>query len=293
VKKTGSAVQLAAAVVAAAMPLRGTAADLLPPSAADLIGARGLGLAAYRGLASGNDGMFTNAAALAAYRRYAVEFQFLQERLTGARQWQSFQGSIVDSETTAFTGGFAYTRVTNGVATGNLFHVPLAAAIGNGLYGGITGKYMKLKSDAAGSFEVATADASLYWQASSMVGFGVAGYNLVPVGDRPDAPQSMGAGLSIGDQRRFNLAGDWRGDYQRRGKLTSAWSAGAELLAADAMPVRAGFVKDGVRGGSFWSVGLGYVSSGGMAFDIGYRQGFDAAQDRTFAAGVKFFMRQQ
>jgi hypothetical protein len=287
VRKVRAALLLAGAACAAA-----AAEPPLPPTAADLAGARSLALAAYRGTITGNDGTFTNAASLAAVRRYSIEVQYLLERFGATREWQSYQGSIVDSETTPVTAGLVYTRITHGPATGNVFHVPLALPLGTNLYGGVTGKYLDLTAGAARQ-RFATADASLYWQPSSLVGIGVAGYNLVPVGDRADAPQSMGVGLHVGDQQRFNLLGDWRGDFQRRGKLASAWSGGAEYLVGDSLPVRAGFTRDSVRGGSWWSVGLGLVTSGGWAIDLGYRQGVQSPQDRTFGAAIKLFAHPQ
>ncbi|HEX7625059.1 MAG TPA: hypothetical protein VF400_15885, partial [Anaeromyxobacteraceae bacterium] len=66
------------ALLLLATPVRGE--DPLPTGIPDLVGARGLSIGAYRGLAPGNDGIFTNAAALAARRRYSVETQWLLDR---------------------------------------------------------------------------------------------------------------------------------------------------------------------------------------------------------------------
>lgn len=278
-----------AVILAAAAALQARAGDpATPPTSADLEGARSLAVAASRGLPGGNDGLFTNAAALAARRRYAVELQYLENRLDGARSWQWFQASVVDSETSAFTGGFAYTRLLAGSATGNLYHLAAAAPVGAGLFAGLTGKYLGLTSADGHRTGAATVDAGLYWQASQMVGFGVAGYNLVPIGNRLEASPAVGAGMSVGDGRRFQLAADWRRDFERKGKAADAWSAGAELLLADALPVRAGWLRDDVRGGSFWSAGLGYVAAGaGLGVDLAYRQGIEAPKDRTFVAALK------
>jgi len=263
-----------------------------PPTVADLAGARSVGLAAFRGLASGNDAMFTNPASLAARRRYAIEGQYLQERSGGGRTWQWIQSSVVDSETSSVAAGFSYTRIFDGLSTGSAYHLPLAAQVGGGLFAGATGKYLDLRTP-TGKAQVATVDAGLFWQASSLVGIGLAGYNLVPVGKKDDAPRAMGAGIAIGDDRRFHLAVDWRGDFQRRDKLTSAWSAGAEYLIGDAVPVRAGWLKDDTRRGSFWSAGLGLVTTSGVALDGSYRQSVQDPSDRTFVVGVKLFMQSQ
>jgi len=263
-----------------------------PSTVADLAGARAVGLSAFRGLASGNDAMFGNPAALAARRSYGVEVQYLQERAGGARSWQWLQSSVVDSETSSVAAGFAYTRIFDGLSTGSAYHLPLAAQLGSGLFAGATGKYLDLRTP-TGKVQVGTVDAGLFWQASSLVGIGVAGYNLVPVGKKDDASRGVAAGIAVGDDRRFHVTVDWRGDLERRDKLTSAWAAGAEVLLADAVPIRAGFLKDDTRRGSFWSTGLGLVTTSGVALDGSYRQSVQDPSDRTFVVGVKLFIHSQ
>jgi hypothetical protein len=273
---------LASAGAAAAAP----PAD---PSLADLEGARALALAAYRGLPGGNDGMFANAGALAARRRYSIEGQYQQEDLSSGGRWQWFQLSVVDSETSAATGGASYTRVTRGPATGNLYHLALASPLGGGVYLGATGKYLDVRTTGGGRLSAGTADAGLYWQASQLVGIGIAGYDLVPIGDEVQAPRGMGAGVSVGDERRFRIAGDWRRDFQRVGKATDSWMGGAEVLLADQYPVRGGFLRDGTRGASYWSAGLGVVGSA-VALDVSWRQSVQYPSDRTLAVALKLFV---
>jgi hypothetical protein len=268
------------------------AEPLLPPTSADLVGARGLALGGYRGLPTGNDGMFTNAASLAARKRFAFELQYLLDRQGDTRAWQWFQGSVVDSETSVVTGGFAYTRVVDGLSSGSLYHLPVALPVGGGLYAGATGKLLDLHNT-AGKTRIGNVDASLYWQAANSVGMGLAAYNLVPTGKKQEAPLAYGAGLHVGDGRRYNVVFDWRGDQERRGKLTNAFAAGGELLVSDMVPVRAGWLKDDTRGASWWSAGLGLVSATGVAIDLTYRQGIDHRDDRTLAVGLKLFLHSQ
>ena len=278
------------ALAAGLLAARCAAADPpLPQTASDVAGARALALAAYRGLATGNDGIFTNPAALAARRRYAVELQYLVDRDGGTRVWQWAQASVVDSEGSAMTGGFAYTRVMDGVSTGNLWHVALASPISSGLFLGVTGKILQLDG-AAGRRTSSTLDGGLFWQLSGLVGLGIVGYNLAPVADRAQAPQGMGVGLSVGDERRFHLLADWRGDFDRRGKLAGAWLVGAEILAGDNVPLRGGFTRDEIRGANWWSAGLGLVTTAGLALDLSYRQGVQERSDRTVALAVKLFL---
>lgn len=266
------------------------AAPPADPTIADLEGARTLSLAASRGLPGGNDGMFSNAAALAARRRYSIEGQFLQERLDGGRKWEWFQLSVVDSETSAVTGGAAYTRLLSGNAVGNVYHAALAGPVGGGVYLGATGKYLDVRTAAGSRIAAATADAGLYWQVSTLVGVGVAGYNLVPVGEDAQAPRALGAGISVGDERRYHLLADWRRDFERAGRRTDAWMAGGEVLLGDFVPVRAGYLKDDTRGGAFWSVGAGLVSGSGIALDLAYRQSVEFSHDRAVALALKVFV---
>jgi hypothetical protein len=270
----------------------GAAAGAPPgdPSLADIEGARSLALAATRGAPGGNDGMFANAAALAARRRYSIEGQFLQERLADGGRWQWLQVSVVDSETSAITGGVSYTRVTRGPATGSVYHLALAGPLGNGLYLGATGKYLDVRTSSGGGLKAATADAALFWQASQLVGFGVAGYNLFPIGDKAEAPRGLGVGLSVGDDRRFRLLADWRRDFDRAGKDADAWMVGAETLLAGQFPVRAGYLRDDARGGAFWSGGVGIVFTPAVALDLSFRQSVEAPSDRALAAGLRIFV---
>lgn len=265
----------------------------VPAGVPDLLGARSLAIGAYRGLAAGNDGIFTNAASLAARRRYSLESMWLIDRVDSDTAIQVLSLSAVDSETGAVTGGFAYTHVLSGPWTGNLFHVPIAFPLANSLFLGVTGKYQSLAGPDGGEMRAGNLDASAFWQPTSLIGVGVSGYNLLDAGHRQIQPRAYGAGVSIGDDRRFHLAADWRGDEQRQGKLTHLYAVGGELLVGDAVPLRAGFMRDQTRNASFWSAGLGIVTSGGFALDIGYRQRFEDPQERTIAAALKLFLFSQ
>lgn len=254
------------------------------------MGARALAIGAYRGLAPGNDGIFTNAASLAARRRYSLESSWLLDRVGADTAIQALTASAVDSETGAVTGGIAYTRVFSGPWTGNLFHVPIAFPVASSFFLGVTGKYQSLSGPANDEMRAGNVDASAFWQPSSLVGVGVSGYNLLDAGHRQIQPRAYGAGVSLGDDRRFHLAADWRGDEQRRGKLTNLYAVGGELLLGDAVPLRAGFTRDETRSASFWSAGLGIVTSGGFGLDVSYRQRFEDPQERTIAVAIKMFV---
>jgi len=284
------------AAAAAALALSPAArADTAPVPAGvpDVVGARGLSLGAYRGLAAGNDGIFTNVASLAARRRYSVETQWLLDRDGSDNALQIYGASVVDSETGTVTGGFAYTRVLSGPWLGSLFHLPIAFPVTEGFFVGATPKYQMLDGPSGNQVRAVNVDAAAFWQATSLFAIGFAGYNLLDSGHRQIQPRGIGAGASVGDDRRFHLAVDWRGDLQRRNELTNLFAVGGEVLVADLVPLRAGYVKDDTRSASFWSAGLGIVTSSGFAIDLGYRQGIENTQDRTFAAALKLFLISQ
>ncbi len=280
---------LAAATAIALCPTaRGDAP--VPAGIPDLVGARGLSIGAYRGLAAGNDGIFSNAASLAAQRRYSVETQWLLDRAGGDTALQALGASVVDSQSGSVAAGFAYTHVLSGPWLGNLFHLPIAFPLSNSLFAGVTAKYQSLDGPASNAMRAINVDASAFWKASSLVGLGVSGYNLLDSGHKQIEPRGVGAGLSVGDDRRYHLAADWRGDFQRQGKLTSLYALGGEVLVSDLVPLRAGFLKDETRNASFWSAGLGVVTAGGFAVDLGYRQRIEDPLERTFAVAIKLYL---
>lgn len=276
------------AALAASAPARGDSP--LPASVPDLLGARSLSMGAYRGLAAGNDGIFTNAASLAARRRYSLESTWFLDRVGADTALQTLGFSAVDSQTGAITGGVSYTRVFSGPWTGNLFHVPLAFPVANSFFLGVTGKYQSLDGPAHDQMRAANFDASAFWQLVPLVGVGASVYNVLNAGHRQIEPRAYGAGVSVGDDRKFHVVADWRGDDQRRGKLTNLYAVGGELLVGDAVPLRASFVRDETRNASFWSAGLGIVTTGGFGLDVGYRQRFEDPQERTIAVALKLFV---
>jgi hypothetical protein len=247
-------------------------------------------MGAYRGVSAGNDGIFLNSASLASRRRYSVEANWLLERAGSETAFQVLGGSVVDSETAGVTGGFAYTRVISGPWIGNVFHVPMAFSVTSSLFMGVTVKYLSIDGPAGESMRSGNLDASAFYRSAGGLGVGVAGYNLLDMGHVTQQPRGLGVGLSYGDERRYHLAADWRADFQRRGQMTNLFAVGGELLVADSIPIRASYLNDDTRSASFWSVGAGLVSASGFAVDLGFRQGIEKSDDRTFAVTLKLFL---
>jgi hypothetical protein len=284
---------LAAAALLAALAASARAADPLPPTAADLSGARAVALSGARGLAGGNEAIFLNAASLAARRRYSIEGQYQLDRFGGSTAGQWYTLSAVDSETGSVAGGFAYSRIASGPSIGNVGHASLATAITSSLFAGITGKYLSMSG--AENMKAATMDVALFARLGRLVSAGFSGYNLVDVHHPEQAPRAYGGGIAVGDDRRFHVTADYKRDLDRkivngRSVASDSWGAGVEWLVGQNFPLRAGLLKDDTRDLKAWSVGAGLVSASGGAIDVTYRQSINDPSDRTFAVALKLFV---
>jgi hypothetical protein len=268
--------------VAAEGPLPGSA---IP----DLAGPRTLGLSAAIGAPGGNDAIYLNPGALAARKRYSIEAGAYLDRRGADTVDRFLGGSIVDSATSPLTAGVSFQRAAEGIYTGNIFHVALAGPIQQGFFVGVTGKWLSV--DGPDSTSAGTVDAGALWQISDLISIGGAGYNLVPIGNDVIAPIGAGAGIAIGNDRSFQVTGDWRTDFDRRDKTTNRYAAGIEILLGRLVPVRAGWMNDETLDTQWWSVGAGIVTKGGLALDVGYRQSFDDSAARTLAASIKLFVQ--
>lgn len=277
-----------ALALAAGIARAGTSAPL---TAADLIGARALSMGgAFRAMTGGNESIFLNPAALAVLKRYSIDATYLNDR-TGADSDQQWVGLSVVDGSNSVAAGFAYTRLPAGLAQGNVFHLSLATPVGDSLYLGATAKYLRLNLPAGAQDHELNADVGLFFKVNQYVSIGGAGYNLFSSSHRDQTPRGVGAGLAIGDERSFHLAGDWRGDFDRdQGKSTNAFGAGVEYLLLEFIPLRAGYLKDDALGGQYWTAGAGVVSNGGAALDVAYRQGIDDSSRRTLVVALKIFL---
>lgn len=287
-----------------ALALTGTAraADPVPAGGIpDLVGPRTLGLAASIGAASGNEGLYVNPGAIAARRRYAIEGGVLFDRRGADTVDRFLGGSIVDSQSSPMTAGVSFQRAQRGPYEGNLVHLALAGPLAEGFFLGVTGKYLSLSGQtvAAGGgatptklpdVSAVTADAGLLWLVTPYLSLGVAGYDLVPVGNAAVAPLGMGAGVAVGSDRSFQVTADWRTSFDAPSGKATRWAAGAEALLFDMLPVRAGWLKDGLLDTSWWTAGVGLVTPTGVALDVGYRQSVDDAKARMIGATLKLFV---
>jgi hypothetical protein len=262
-----------------------------PPSAGgvpDLVGPRTLALSAGIGIPAGNDGIFVNPATIAARRRYSIETGGYVDRRGSESVAEVVGGSVVDSLSAPVAAGFSYLRAIGGDYEGNIVHLALAGPLVEKLYLGVAGKWLSL--DANEKVSAATVDAGLYWQVGEWVSLGAAGYNLVSIANEVVAPREVGAGVTLGNDRAFQLTADWRANLDSAEETTNRYAVGAEVLLGGLVPLRAGWARDETLDTSWWSLGAGIVTRGGVALDVGYRQSLDAASARTIAASLKLFL---
>ena len=262
----------------------------LPAGLPDLVGPRSLALSASIGASASNEGIWVNPAAVGVHRRYSLETDLFVDRRgadTTARFWGA---SVVDAMSAPVAAGISYVHQDRGPNAGNAFDLVLAGSVARGLYLGVGGKYLSFHG--ANGVGAATMDAGALWRVADQVSLGLAGYNLVSIGEPAVAPKGWGAGVAVGSDRSIQVTADWRRDLDRATKATNTWAVGAEVLLGDFAPVRAGWMKDETLGDSWWSLGAGIVTSAGVSLDVGYRQSLDHPSARTLAAAVKVFVFQ-
>jgi hypothetical protein len=285
--------QLAASALAAVLVTRAAAAELPPPgSIPDYTGPRTLALSSGIGIASGNEGIYVNPAALAARKRYSIDASTLIDRRGADTVGQFFGSSVVDSQSAPVTAAISYLRAQKGPYTGNIFHLALGGPVMERLYVGATVKYLSLKGPVQNVDDVtaATVDAGLFWQVADYVSLGAVGYNLVPIGNDAVGPRAVGAGIGVGSDESIQVTADWRADFDRTGKTTNRYGVGAEWLLLHLVPLRAGFQKDETLDTQWWSAGAGFVSRSGLALEVGYRQSTKTPSARTIAASIRVFL---
>jgi hypothetical protein len=258
-----------------------------PAGLPDLVGPRALALGASTGVAASNEGVWVNPGSVAARKRYSLETDVFVDRRGAATTSRMYGGSVVDSISAPVAAGISYMRADEGPYAGNVWWGTLAGPIAQGFYLGVSGKYLSFRGPT--NVSAATVDAGIFWQVAPKFSLGAAGYNLVSIDEPGVAPMGYGAGFGLGDDRSFQLTGDWRVDLDRQPKPTNRWSLGAEVLLGELMPVRGGWMRDETLGGSWWSVGAGIVTRAGVSLDIGYRQSLDDPSARTIAGAIKVF----
>ncbi len=251
-----------------------------------LTGPRALAFPATVGVAGGADAVYVNPAAIAARRIYVVDTHFFMDQRQGEQSQIFFGGTVVDSQSGSWAAGMTYDRAQQGPYTGNMWRGTVAGQVGQGFFVGAEAVYDNLKGPS--SVLAVTADAGVFWQVARYFSLGAAGYNLIPVGHQDVFPMGTAAGLSIGSDTGFQVAGEWRASFPKGAPTANQYRGGLELLLGDLLPVRGGYVYDQASRTSWWTAGIGLVTRN-VALDAGYQQAFSDRNARTFAVAIRAF----
>jgi hypothetical protein len=259
-----------------------------PPTPTNYTYARSIGMAAYRGVAGDNDGIFYNPAALAARKRFDINLAGLMYRVGSDTDATMFGGSVVDSVSSPVTGGFSYNYVTTlGYSTNGVFggmtNLAIAFALGDSFFLGATGTYLNLSAPLT-SVNCFTMTAGAFLVLGKYFSGGFTGYNLINTYHPVLLPFALGAGVAVGPGDTFHVTGDWYKEFETNGGET--WAAGAEVFLFDLAAFRGGWLFDTVQKVSWWSIGAGFKIPG-FGADLAYRQGFGGTTFKTLAATLK------
>lgn len=288
--------RLALAALWALAAARAEAAVAPSPRVSDFAGPRSMGMGdAHRAVSSGNDGIYLNPAGMGQTKRYALEFVYF---LNPAAPSNILNFSIVDSDTAPVATGAAYTHWSVGRRgerkSGSIFNLAFGYPLMEGVFVGWGLKYLNLDQPGDPASGAAT-DLSLLVRLADLVSVGVVGYNLFKVGDaNNEAPIAMAMAAAVGDDRSFRLALDWQLDFSTRATTASVLRAGGEVFLGQAFPLRAGYVRDAVRGRNYLSFGGGLMAEG-LGLELAYRRQVGGSEsgggDHSFAAAIKLQLK--
>lgn len=245
---------------------------------------------AQRAFSSSYGAMFSNPANMVSSRVYHVGA--LASIWPEAKR-QTFGAAIVDSSTssTRLAGGVAALWTVqdhNGVdRLASDLRLSLALPFSEQFRAGVTGRYLSLRQNGDGPLGPSLASGGLHDQsivrglafdvgatlqpsksnlALSVVGTGLNG------GGNGFQPSAVGGGIGWGSQS-FTIEGDASADFNTWDRTTTRYMLGAELLLAEAYPIRAGYRYDTGLSAHAASVGVGYISQV-FSLEIGARHSF-------------------
>jgi hypothetical protein len=132
-----------------------------------------------------------------------------------------------------------------------------------------------------------TLDAGLTLKPTPGVSLALVGYNLTNPGHAL-LPLVAGGGLGYG-QELFSIDADVLFDFTSYDQARTRFMTGAELLLANAYPLRAGYVYDEGQGRHAVSVGLGYIQRT-FSLDFGFRSFFGSPSANAVFIGFNYHL---
>jgi len=253
----------------------------------DLVGARAMATSAATAGTTGTEAIFVNPGAIGVHTGFVAETVGVNER-RGSETTSRYLGAlVVDGVSSPVAASFGFLTSLSGDQRGNLYYLGLAGPLSERLHVGAQGRYMKLGGPQP--IDAITADAGLYYEATSVVTIGVSGFNLIPTNHPELLPPAMGAGLAVGSDTSIRVQGDWKGYWLPHGQMANRYAAGAGGLLGGMLALRAGWMHDDLLKTSWWSAGIGLITGDGFAIDAGYKQSFDASSAREMALSFRYY----
>jgi hypothetical protein len=291
-------VALLAVAASAETPLEGTLPTMDP---------RPLGMGmTLRAAPSATAGIYLNPATIAMAKLFHLELMY---QYTGEDSESTGGIAVVDSITTVVAAGlsFNYSRIDKANTEHESYdgRLALAGNFADVFFVGLTGRYLRVEQNtsrskwgpngraampASGSQNVDgfTFDAGVALKPVDVFSIGVVGYNLTDTGSI-FAPIKLGTGLSIFALDMLVIEGDVVLDFTSFEKVNEEIHAGAEILIAGSVPLRAGYIYDVFYEMNSVTAGIGYVGSQ-FALDFGYLQEVIDSGRWVLSFGFKYFI---
>lgn len=263
---------------------------------------------AVRAQSNSLEALYLNPANIATARVYHLA--------AGAQIWpearrQSYGGGAIDSilNRQRIAGGLAVnysSQDPDGLQRRSLdLRFALAIPISDVLFIGAAVKHLRLSQDgvpasvglepsaaAAGLHDnriltELTFDAGVTLKPIEQLAFSIVGSNLTDPGTGL-MPLLLGGGVGFGTGM-FSIEVDGSFDFTTYDKMRTRIMGGAELLVADAVPIRAGYRYDEGLGSHALSGGLGYTAPE-FAIDVGVRRTVDGPTSTTVVVGFRYHL---
>lgn len=222
---------------------------------------------AYRALGVGTEVITGNPAALAVFPRYQIE-------LGGAWDFEGKNAfgsvSVLDSSSGPLAAGVSYQLVSFGQGlarrTAHVNTLAFSLPVFEGFYLGASAKHLLLTG--ASSANAITSDAGVLFRLFNSFTVSATAHNWIDTQNPELSPYySFSGGFLAG---LFSVAVDARLDTVTRDVPTWSFGGGAEYVSFGGLPLRAGYLWDGLQEAQFVSGGLGFLTQGG-ALDLAYR----------------------
>ncbi|MGA9521304.1 MAG: hypothetical protein WBV82_07560 [Myxococcaceae bacterium] len=261
-------------------PLASLAAE--GPGLRDVMQARSYAMGgAYRAIGGGTEAVDGNPASIGLHKRYLVE-------LSGAWDPRNPFGfgslGVLDGVTSPVAAGLTYRLVSLGTgATQRTAHINTAGfsiPFGQAFHIGVSTRHILMTG--AQTANAITGDAGMLLNLGGFV-LSVAGHNLIDI-QNPEFQRYFSASTGFVTQS-FSVAADVRADFNEPDARFS-WGAGGEWIIGGAVPVRAGYSRDGITQAQRLSGGLGLIIGGG-GFDLSYSHELGGAKSRLLALTLR------